>query len=95
MRAILVLKIVNSMFYGSHVSLSDASLNDAEPEMELSLWNWWKEVVFISIFTALMMNLLITQPAINRLRENFRITLERINTRQPVSSLVYIDLIAA
>ena len=89
MRVIVAFKIVISMFY---VSLSDASPTDAEPEMELSLWNWWKEVVFISIFTALMMNLLITQPAINRLRENFRITLERINTRQPVSSLVYIEL---
>jgi len=62
-------------------------ISEPEPDMELSLWNWWKEVVFISIFTALMMNLLITQPAINRIRENFRIAIERINRRHPVKKI--------
>jgi hypothetical protein len=63
---------------------ADGSEFVLEADSELSLWNWWKEVVFISIFTALMMNLLITQPVINQIRENFRLTLERISRRPPV-----------
>ena len=37
-----------------------------------SLWHWWKEVVFISFVTAIMMNILITRPVIENIRQNFR-----------------------
>lgn len=30
-----------------------------------SLWYWWKEVIFISLVTAFMMNVLITRPIVN------------------------------
>ena len=76
------------MFY--FPKLDGTELEIEPPDSELSLWNWWKEVVFISIFTALMMNLLITQPAINRIRENFRVTLERISRRQPVREMRFL-----
>ena len=69
--------------------LSDGSEVMLDSEVELSLWTWWKEVVFISIFTALMMNLLITQPAVNRIRENFRVALERISRRHPVRIILF------
>ena len=38
----------------------------------VSLWYWWKEVTFISFFTAIMMNIFITRPMVENIRENFR-----------------------
>ena len=59
----------------------------------VSLEYWWKEVVFISILTALMMNVLITRPLVRELKENFRRRLEMITRRRPVSSTrVYTSL---
>ena len=37
-----------------------------------SLWYWWKEVIFISFVTAVMMNILITRPVIENIRANFK-----------------------
>ena len=38
----------------------------------VSLWYWWKEVVLISMMTAVMMNVIITRPMINAMRDGFR-----------------------
>ena len=38
----------------------------------MNLWHWWKEVIFISLFTALMMNMLIYRPLVQQMRDNFQ-----------------------
>jgi len=38
----------------------------------MNLWHWWKEVIFISLFTALMMNMLIYRPIVHQMRDNFQ-----------------------
>lgn len=38
----------------------------------MNLWHWWKEVVFISMVTALLMNLLIYRPLVHEMRDNFQ-----------------------
>ena len=51
----------------------------------VSIWYWWQEIALISLFTAFMMNLLITRPYIQGLREGFRRRLQQIR-RRPVSN---------
>jgi hypothetical protein len=65
--------------------LSGGSAPSTEPDTELSLLTWWKEVVLISIVTAFMMNLLFTQSAVHWLRDVFR-----LSRRPPVSFQNYI-----
>ena len=38
----------------------------------VNLWFYWREIVFISLVTAAMMNLLITRPLVARMREQFQ-----------------------
>lgn len=58
----------------------------------VSLGYWWKEVVFISILTAFMMNVLITRPLLQQMRENFRHKLETILRRQPQKEYVMVEV---
>jgi len=51
----------------------------------VSLWYWWREVVLISVVTALILNLAVTRPIIRRLRLNFRQRLDQMARRRPVS----------
>ena len=53
----------------------------------VSLWYWWKEVVFISLLTAFFMNVLITRPTIRELRASFNRRLEKVLRKKPVSLL--------
>jgi len=46
--------------------------NTVEYILIYSLWPWWKEVIFISLLTAVMMNVLITRPLIHEMRDNFQ-----------------------
>ena len=43
----------------------------------VSIWYWWKEIIFISFITAVMMNWIISKPIINKMRANFRRKLEK------------------
>ena len=38
----------------------------------MEVWFWWKEILLISVLTAVMMNILITRPIIARIRDNFQ-----------------------
>eukprot|EP00092_Neocalanus_flemingeri_P023955 GFUD01025986.1.p1 GENE.GFUD01025986.1~~GFUD01025986.1.p1 ORF type:complete len:1103 (+),score=344.15 GFUD01025986.1:320-3310(+) len=38
----------------------------------MNLWHWWKEVVFISLVTAFMMNMIIYRPMVQQMRDNFQ-----------------------
>jgi len=38
----------------------------------MSLWHWWKEVLIIAAVTAIMTNLLITQPIVHNMRYDFQ-----------------------
>ena len=57
-----------------------------------SLWYWWKEVIFISFVTAVMMNILITRPVIENIRANFkqRLTLIAEKKVSPICFSIYI-----
>ena len=64
-------------------------VRDAVPAIQfgfVSIWYWWQEIALISLFTAFMMNLLITRPYIQGMREGFRRRLQQIRFRRPVSS---------
>ena len=65
------------------------AIRDAGPTINfgfVSIWYWWQEIALISLFTAFMMNLLITRPYIHGLREGFRRRLQQIRfQRRPVS----------
>ena len=52
-----------------------------------SLWYWWKEVIFISFVTAVMMNILITRPVIENIRANFKQRLTLIAEKK-VSTII-------
>ncbi len=52
----------------------------------VSIWYWWKEVIFISILTGLLMNVLFTRRIVFGLKQNFRRRLEALANRRPVSS---------
>ena len=49
----------------------------------VSMWYWWQEIALISLITAAVMNVLITRPYIQGMREGFRRRLA--NYRRPVS----------
>ena len=51
----------------------------------VSMWYWWQEIVLISLLTAAVMNVLITRPYIQGMREGFRRRLEHMTNRRPVS----------
>ena len=51
----------------------------------VSMWYWWQEIVLISLLTAAVMNILITRPYMQIMREGFRRRLEHITRRRPVS----------
>ncbi len=53
-------------------------------EVIVSLWYWWKEVAFISIVTALMMNYFITRPELGVNARRIRRWIEHMLGR-PVS----------
>ena len=57
-----------------------------------SLWYWWKEVIFISFVTAVMMNILITRPVIENIRANFkqRLTLIAEKKVSPICFSIYV-----
>ena len=71
------------------------AIRDAGPTINfgfVSIWYWWQEIALISLFTAFMMNLLITRPYIHGLREGFRRRLQQIRfQRRPVSCLVKVN----
>ena len=48
----------------------------------VSLWYWWKEVMFISFVTAFFMNVLITRPLLREMRHTFRRRLDQVLRRQ-------------
>ena len=48
----------------------------------VSLWYWWKEVMFISFVTAFFMNVLITRPLLREIRLTFRRRLDHVLRRQ-------------
>ena len=48
----------------------------------VSLWYWWKEVMFISFVTAFFMNVLITRPLLREIRLKFRRRLDQVLLRQ-------------
>ena len=54
----------------------------------VSLWFWWKEVVFISIVTALMMNWIITRPIMWDIREKYRRRVEQMDKKNQVRSVL-------
>jgi len=66
--------------------------NPVEPEMPseaiqivfVSMWYWWQEIVLISLVTAAVMNLLITRPYIQGMREGFRRRIDQITRGRPV-----------
>merc|ERR1712223_551719 len=66
--------------------------NPPEPEMPseavqivfVSMWYWWQEIVLISLVTAAVMNLLITRPYIQGMREGFRRRIDQITRGRPV-----------
>ena len=68
--------------------------NPVEPEMPseaiqivfVSMWYWWQEIVLISLVTAAVMNLLITRPYIQGMREGFRRRIDQITRGRPVRS---------
>ena len=51
----------------------------------VSMWYWWQEIVLISLVTAAVMNLLITRPYIQGMREGFRRRIDQITRGRPVS----------
>ena len=54
----------------------------------VSMWYWWQEITIISLITAALMNVLITQPIVQGLRDGFRRRLHQIRQnvqRRPVS----------
>ena len=48
----------------------------------VSLWYWWKEVMFISFVTAFFMNVLITRPLLQQIRLNFRRRLDQVGSAE-------------
>ena len=70
-------------------------IDNPEPEPEMpseaiqivfvSMWYWWQEIVLISLVTAAVMNLLITRPYIQGMREGFRRRIDQITRGRPVS----------
>ena len=48
----------------------------------VSLWYWWKEVMFISFVTAFSMNVLITRPLLQQIRLNFRRRLDQVGSAE-------------
>eukprot|EP00095_Tigriopus_kingsejongensis_P010151 maker-scaffold575_size133042-snap-gene-0.27 protein:Tk10151 transcript:maker-scaffold575_size133042-snap-gene-0.27-mRNA-1 annotation:"eukaryotic translation initiation factor 2-alpha kinase isoform x1" len=56
----------------------------------VSIWYWWKEVLFISILTAIFMNVLITRPLIMELRLSFKRRLDHITRQKP--SIVVVEI---
>jgi len=69
-------------------------IDNPEPEPEMpseaiqivfvSMWYWWQEIVLISLVTAAVMNLLITRPYIQGMREGFRRRIDQITRGRPV-----------
>jgi len=58
---------------GKQAEQEGESLGESPVEfIYLGLWHWWKEVIFISLVTAVMMNVLITRPIIHRMRDGFQ-----------------------
>ena len=51
----------------------------------VSLWYWWKEVMFISFLTAIFMNVLITRPLLQQIRLNFRRRLDQVGSEVLIS----------
>ena len=51
----------------------------------VSMWYWWQEIALISLVTAAVMNVLITRPYIQGMREGFRRRLHQLTHRRPVS----------
>ena len=51
----------------------------------VSLWYWWKEVMFISFVTAFFMNVLITRPLLQQIRLNFRRRLDQVGVVESYS----------
>ena len=49
----------------------------------VSMWYWWQEIALISLLTAAVMNLLITRPYIQGMREGFRRRLDQLTRRRP------------
>ena len=50
-------------------------------DASISLWYWWKEVVFISMCTAFFMNILITRPIVEYLNESIKRKWDNIRNR--------------
>ena len=50
-------------------------------DASISLWYWWKEVIFISMCTAFFMNILITRPIVEYLNENIKRRWDNIRNR--------------
>ena len=50
-------------------------------DASISLWYWWKEVVFISMCTAFFMNILITRPLVEYLNESIKRKWDNIRNR--------------
>ena len=50
-------------------------------DASISLWYWWKEVVFISMCTAFFMNILITRPIVEYLNETIKRRWDNIRNR--------------
>ena len=63
-------------------------------DASISLWYWWKEVVFISMCTAFFMNILITRPIVEYLNETIKRrwdTLRKRNREVP-TGVAYIEV---
>ena len=61
----------------------------------VSLWYWWKEVMFISLVTAFFMNVLITRPLLREMRLTFRRRLDQVLRRQqqqPQPNVVVVEV---
>lgn len=50
--------------------IEDGSEVNGVDLLPYSLFYWWKEVVFISVFTALLLNIILTQPAVLEMNMN-------------------------
>ena len=50
-------------------------------DASISLWYWWKEVVFISMCTAFFMNILITRPIVEYLNEHIKRKWDNLRNR--------------